>query len=166
VGDVVLDRIARRTGLASLSGCITPWPPAWRLSSMERLLDTKADMLADPPTPWTPVPMPTDSDLLRDKRGQQRLQYHDALTAIRHPLAPIRYRLAAWPALRELIADRRYRWSPASTVSWGLTATWRSSAAACSRLRMLRRLTRDGERCTPRRQRRWAAQMELCHPRR
>ena len=57
--------------------------PAWKGFSIP-----KADMLADPPTPWTPVPMPTDSDLLRDKRGQQRLQYHDALTAIRQGLVP------------------------------------------------------------------------------
>jgi diacylglycerol O-acyltransferase len=76
------------------------------LASMERLLDTKADVLPDPPRPWTPAPMPTESDLLRDKRKQQRRQYRAALTAIAHPIAPIRYRLAAWPALRELIADR------------------------------------------------------------
>jgi diacylglycerol O-acyltransferase len=76
------------------------------LASVERLLDTKADVLPDPPRPWTPAPMPAESDLLRDKRGQQRRQYRDALTDIAHPIAPIRYRLAAWPALRELIADR------------------------------------------------------------
>jgi diacylglycerol O-acyltransferase / wax synthase len=76
------------------------------LASMERLLDTKPDVLPDPPRPWTPAPMPTESDLLRDKRAQQRRQFRDALTAIAHPIAPIRYRVAAWPALRELIADR------------------------------------------------------------
>jgi diacylglycerol O-acyltransferase len=76
------------------------------LATIERFLDATADVLPGPPRPWTPTPMPTESDLLRDKRKQQRQQLRDALSALVHPMSPIRYRLAAWPALRELIADR------------------------------------------------------------
>jgi WS/DGAT/MGAT family acyltransferase len=76
------------------------------LATIAKLLDTSPYVLPDPPRPWTPTPMPTASDLLRDNREQQRRRLRDALSAIAHPIAPIRYRLAAWPALRELIADR------------------------------------------------------------
>jgi diacylglycerol O-acyltransferase / wax synthase len=76
------------------------------LATIERVLDTTPYVIPDPPRPWTPASMPTERDLLRDKRQRQRRQLHDALSAIAHPVAPIRYRLAAWPALRELVADR------------------------------------------------------------
>jgi diacylglycerol O-acyltransferase / wax synthase len=76
------------------------------LATIERFLDTRANGLPDPPRPWTPAPMPTESDLRRDRREQQRQQFRDALSALAHPMGPIRYRLAAWPALRELIAGR------------------------------------------------------------
>jgi diacylglycerol O-acyltransferase len=76
------------------------------LATIERFLDTTDSTLPEPPRPWTPAPMPTESDLLRDKRKHQRQQLRNALSALAHPMGPIRYRLAAWPALRELIADR------------------------------------------------------------
>jgi diacylglycerol O-acyltransferase len=76
------------------------------LATIERFLDTTDSTLPEPPRPWTPAPLPTESDLLRDKRKHQRQQLRNALSALAHPMGPIRYRLAAWPALRELIADR------------------------------------------------------------
>lgn len=76
------------------------------LATLERFLDTTPYVIPDPPKPWTPARMPTERDLLRDKRQRQRRQFRDALSAIAHPVGPIRYRLAAWPALRELVADR------------------------------------------------------------
>ncbi|QCO97997.1 wax ester/triacylglycerol synthase family O-acyltransferase [Arthrobacter sp. 24S4-2] len=69
------------------------------------------DSSADAPTPvspsWTPTPMPTASELLRDNLGRQAHQLSRALIGLAHASDTLHRTRRAWPAWRELLAEQR-----------------------------------------------------------
>jgi diacylglycerol O-acyltransferase / wax synthase len=58
---------------------------------------------------WIQAPMPTDGELLDDQQRRRHQQLRRALSMLTHPVATGRHVLAAWPAMRELLADRPVR---------------------------------------------------------
>jgi WS/DGAT/MGAT family acyltransferase len=76
------------------------------------------DTVAEPPEttapPWTPVPMPSRSDLLVDNLRRRRHEAERALAALTHPIGTLRRMRRAWPAMREMFAEGR---APQSSVN-------------------------------------------------
>ena len=69
------------------------------------------DTVPEPPEttapPWTPVPMPSRSDLLVDNLRRRRHEAERALAALTHPIGTLRRMRRAWPAMREMFAEGR-----------------------------------------------------------
>lgn len=76
------------------------------MATIAALLDTGPDAstLTAPP-PWTPGPAPSTRELLTDNARRHVQKVAAALTALARPLTSLRQVRAAWPAVRELIAE-------------------------------------------------------------
>jgi WS/DGAT/MGAT family acyltransferase len=76
------------------------------VATMAAFLDPAPD--APPPTrrSWTPAPAPTEAELLADRRSGRRRRRRRTLATLAHPVAGGRRLLAAWPSIRELLAER------------------------------------------------------------
>ena len=76
------------------------------------------DTVPEPPEttapPWTPVPLPSRSDLLVDNLHRRRHEAERALAALTHPIGTLRRMRRAWPAMREMFAEGR---APQSSVN-------------------------------------------------
>src|SRR6266536_90550 len=92
------------------------------------LLDPPADAPTPVAPPWTPAPLPTAGELLRDNLRRRLLGLGRGLSGLAHPSRTLRGARRAWSAWREAFAERAP--APASTVRSVPTAGWRSSAAA------------------------------------
>jgi diacylglycerol O-acyltransferase / wax synthase len=70
------------------------------------LLDLTAD--APPPVapPWTPTPIPTARELLGDNLRRRGRELRRGWSGLAHPRRTLRRARAAWPAWREVLADR------------------------------------------------------------
>jgi WS/DGAT/MGAT family acyltransferase len=68
------------------------------------------DMTPDAPTPvapeWTPTPIPTDAELLRDNLRRRGQELGRGWTGLTHPSRTMRSARQAWPAWREVLAER------------------------------------------------------------
>jgi diacylglycerol O-acyltransferase / wax synthase len=75
------------------------------VATLGLLLDLMPDTIAPPPRPWTRVPVPTEAELLADNRRRQVRKRRSALSMFVHPVNTVRQVGAAWPAMRELLAE-------------------------------------------------------------
>jgi diacylglycerol O-acyltransferase / wax synthase len=75
------------------------------VATLATFLDVTPDAAADPPRPWSPRPAPADADLLADERLRRSREHARTLTTFAHPVAAARQVAAAWPAMRELVAE-------------------------------------------------------------
>ena len=68
------------------------------------------DLTADAPTPvappWTPIPIPTSSELLRDNLRRRGRELRRGWSGLAHPRRTLRRAQRARPAWREVLADR------------------------------------------------------------
>jgi WS/DGAT/MGAT family acyltransferase len=80
---------------------------------MAMFLDTTPDAAPAPPRPWTPAPVPTETELLQDKRQRRARQVRGILSRLAHPVTTAGRVLATWPWIRELLAERAL---PATTL--------------------------------------------------
>lgn len=76
------------------------------VATMVSFLDLAPDAVPSPPEPWTPSAMPTEAALLADFRARRRATARARLSALAHPVRGLRRTFSAWPAVRELLADR------------------------------------------------------------
>ena len=76
------------------------------VATMVSFLDLAPDAVPSPPEPWTPSAMPTEAALLADFRARRRATARARLSALAHPVRGLRRTFRAWPAVRELLADR------------------------------------------------------------
>jgi diacylglycerol O-acyltransferase / wax synthase len=69
------------------------------------------DLSPDAPTPvspaWTPTPIPTDRELLRDNLRRRRQELARGWSGLAHPGSTVRQVRRAWPAWREVLTERR-----------------------------------------------------------
>jgi WS/DGAT/MGAT family acyltransferase len=75
------------------------------VASLTRFLDDRPE--AEPPTTpsWEPTPRPSNRDLLADNLRRRAARLADVLSSITRPVELIRGALAAWPSLREVLAQ-------------------------------------------------------------
>lgn len=68
------------------------------------------DMSADAPTPvaqsWTPTPIPTANELLRDNLRRRRRELGRGLSGLAHPARTLRLARRAMPAWREVLTEK------------------------------------------------------------
>ena len=76
------------------------------VATIAKFLDATPDAVPAAPRASTPVPVPTEDELLQDKRRRRLQQLRRALSALTHPVTTGRHFQAAWPAMREIIAGR------------------------------------------------------------
>jgi hypothetical protein len=74
---------------------------------LRALLQTTPDRRAEPPHPWTPAPSPATRDLFADNVGRRLAELGRAFSILLRPVTTLRQVLSGWPALGELISDRR-----------------------------------------------------------
>lgn len=76
------------------------------MATISALLDTAADApTAAPAPPWRPVPWPSARELLADNLTRHVRALAGAASVLARPRATSRDLLAAWPAIRELLAE-------------------------------------------------------------
>jgi diacylglycerol O-acyltransferase len=75
------------------------------VATLGTFLDVDPDAIATPAQPWTPAPWPTEGDLLTDNRQRRVRDRRRTLSTLAHPVSTVRELQAAWPAMRELIAE-------------------------------------------------------------
>ena len=76
------------------------------VATIAKFLDATPDAAPTSPQAWIPARVSTEDELLQDKRRLRRQQLRRALSAFMHPVTTGRHFLAAWPAVREIIAGR------------------------------------------------------------
>ncbi len=76
------------------------------MASFGALLDLTADAPAPAAPPWTPTPIPTTSELLLDNLRRRRQELGRGLSGLVHPVRTHRRVWRAWPAWREVLADK------------------------------------------------------------
>jgi diacylglycerol O-acyltransferase / wax synthase len=76
------------------------------VATIAKFLDATPDAVPAALRAWTPVAVPTEDELLQDKRRRRLQQLRRALSALTHPVTTGRRFKAAWPAMREIIAER------------------------------------------------------------
>ena len=76
------------------------------VATIAQFLDATPDAVPASQRLWMPTPAPTEDELLQDKRHLRHQQLRRALSALTHPVSTGRHFLAAWPAMREIIAGR------------------------------------------------------------
>jgi diacylglycerol O-acyltransferase / wax synthase len=106
------------------------------VAAIGALLDLDADAPTPVAPPWTPTPLPTAGELLRDNL-RRRLQGLDrALLALAHPSRTLRRARAAWPAWREFFAEQR---APRTSLNRPIGAD-RQLAVVASRLELIKQV--------------------------
>jgi diacylglycerol O-acyltransferase / wax synthase len=75
------------------------------VATIAKFLDAAPDAVPASPRAWTRGRVPTEAELLRDKRRQRLQQLGRALSALTHPVTSGRRLVAGWPAMRELLAE-------------------------------------------------------------
>jgi diacylglycerol O-acyltransferase / wax synthase len=77
------------------------------LVTISALLKTTPDRRAEPPLPWTPAPLPRARDLFADNVGRHLAELRRLFSMLLRPVTALRQVRSRWPALGELISDRR-----------------------------------------------------------
>jgi diacylglycerol O-acyltransferase len=75
------------------------------VATLGTFLDVSPETIAAPGPPWTPAPSPSTSDLRTDNRRRHFEELGRRLSMLAHPVSSARRVLAAWPAMRELLAE-------------------------------------------------------------
>jgi diacylglycerol O-acyltransferase / wax synthase len=70
------------------------------------LLDLDADAPTPVAPPWTPTPIPTTGELLRDNLRRRGRELRRGWSGLAHPRRTLRRAQRAWPAWREVLTDR------------------------------------------------------------
>jgi WS/DGAT/MGAT family acyltransferase len=95
----------RRVGaLLRLHHAIADGPAG--LAAFAALLDLTADGTAAVAPRWTPTPIPTATDLARDNVRRRRQELARGCSGLAHPSRTLRSARQAWPAWREVFAER------------------------------------------------------------
>jgi diacylglycerol O-acyltransferase / wax synthase len=76
------------------------------VATLAAFLDASHDAAVSRPQPWSPSPTPTDADLLADERERRLQARKRSFATFAHPVAAVRQVAAAWPAMRELVAEK------------------------------------------------------------
>jgi diacylglycerol O-acyltransferase len=76
------------------------------LAAFAALLDLTADAPTPVAPPWAPRPIPTARALLRDNLRRRRQELGRGWSGVTHPARTLRRAQAAWPAWREVLADK------------------------------------------------------------
>jgi diacylglycerol O-acyltransferase / wax synthase len=76
------------------------------VATISKFLDATPNAAPASRRAWTPAPMPTEDELLQDNRHRRLQQVRRALSALMHPVTTGRHFQAAWPAMREIVAER------------------------------------------------------------
>ena len=76
------------------------------VATIAKFLDATANAVPASKRAWIPAPVPTEAELFQDTRRQRRQQLRRRLSSLKHPVTTGRQSLAAWPAMREIIAGR------------------------------------------------------------
>jgi diacylglycerol O-acyltransferase len=82
------------------------------MATISALLDPAPDATAPPARPWTPTRPPSTRALLVDNLRRHLQRLAGAVSALARPRTTVRRLRAAWPAVRELLAEQ-----PASETS-------------------------------------------------
>jgi diacylglycerol O-acyltransferase / wax synthase len=75
------------------------------MMTIAALLDTAPDAPVSPAPPWAPVPLPSTRALLADNLLRRADQLAGAVSTLARPRTTLRRLRAAWPAVRELLAE-------------------------------------------------------------
>jgi WS/DGAT/MGAT family acyltransferase len=76
------------------------------LAALGALLDLTSDAPNPVAPPWTPTPIPTGSQLLRDNLRRRRQQLRRGWSGLTHPSRTLRQARQTWPAWREVLTER------------------------------------------------------------
>jgi WS/DGAT/MGAT family acyltransferase len=95
----------RRVGaLLRLHHALADGPAA--AAAFGALLDLTADAPTPVAPPWTPTPIPTAAELLRDNLRRRRQELGRGWSGLAHPGRTLRQARRAWPAWREVLTDK------------------------------------------------------------
>jgi diacylglycerol O-acyltransferase len=75
------------------------------MATISAFLDTATDASATSTPPWRPVPWPSARELLADNLMRHVRALAGAVSVLARPRATMRQPFAAWPAMRELLAE-------------------------------------------------------------
>jgi diacylglycerol O-acyltransferase / wax synthase len=84
------------------------------VATLGAFLDVTPEATLSPAQPWTPAPAAAAEELQADDRRRRREQRRRTLSTVGHPVSTVRRVSAAWPAVRELIAEESL---PATSLS-------------------------------------------------
>jgi diacylglycerol O-acyltransferase / wax synthase len=84
------------------------------VATFATFLDVDPEAIAGPPEPWTPALAPSAADLLAGYRQRRLRGRRSVRSMFAHPVTTVRKATAAWPAMRELIAEKPL---PATSLS-------------------------------------------------
>ena len=79
------------------------------LAAISTFLDLTPDATPPTPQPWTAAAAPTSAELFVDNLMQHAHRLGRVLCTLAHPATSVQRALAAWPALRELLAQPTLR---------------------------------------------------------
>ena len=77
------------------------------LAAFGALLDLSADAPTPVASPWTPAPIPTERELLRDNLRRRRQELARGWSGLTQPRRTLREARRTWPAWREVLTERR-----------------------------------------------------------
>jgi WS/DGAT/MGAT family acyltransferase len=106
------------------------------VAAIGALLDLDADAPTPVAPPWTPRPLPTAGELLRDNLHRRVQGLDRALLALAHPSRTLRRARAAWPVWREFFAEQR---APRTSLNRPIGAD-RQLAVVGSRLELIKQV--------------------------
>jgi diacylglycerol O-acyltransferase len=75
------------------------------VATLGAFLDVSLDAIATPGPPWTPARLPSTDDLRSDSRRLHTDELARRFSMLTHPVSSAHSLLAAWPAMRELLAE-------------------------------------------------------------
>jgi diacylglycerol O-acyltransferase len=76
------------------------------VATVAAFLDTTPDATAGSARPWAPAPMPTDSELVEDKRRRHVDELGRVFSTFARPVTTLRRVRATWPMLRKLVTAK------------------------------------------------------------
>jgi diacylglycerol O-acyltransferase len=76
------------------------------VATVAAFLDTTPDSTTGSARPWAPAPMPTDSELLDDKRRRHVDELGRVFSTLAHPLTTLQRVRATWPMLGKLVSRK------------------------------------------------------------
>lgn len=75
------------------------------VATLGTFLDVIPDAIAAPGPAWAPAPLPSTPDLRSDNRRRHMDDLGRRFSMLAHPVSSVQHALAAWPAMRELLAE-------------------------------------------------------------